>query len=127
MAEHGTFYWNELMTADPEAAAAFFGKLVGWEVDKMTMPEGEYRVMKLGGKPAGGIMGRPPGVPDHVPPHWLSYLAVSDVDAACATTMAEGGKTIRPPFDVPGVGRIAIIADPTGAVLGIITPVPRPG
>jgi predicted enzyme related to lactoylglutathione lyase len=59
-----------------------------------------------------------------MPPHWMTYVAVDDVDGAVRTTREAGGTVHREPFDVEGVGRIAIIADPTGAVLGIMTPVP---
>ena len=70
----------------------------------------------------GGIMGMAPGLPPGVPPHWTSYLAVDDVDAGVASLRKLGGHVIREPWDVPGVGRIAIVTDPQGAVLGLITP-----
>ena len=57
-----------------------------------------------------------------MPPHWFTYVAHSDVDAAVKENEAAGGQTMRPGFDVPDVGRIAIICDPTGAVVGIMTP-----
>jgi hypothetical protein len=59
----------------------------------------------------------PPGVP----PHWFSYIEVDDVDARTAKVKASGGQVMREPFDIPGVGRIAIIADATGAHVGIMT------
>ena len=57
-----------------------------------------------------------------MPTQWLSYFAVDDVDAAAETTRAQGGHVHRAPWNVPGVGRIAIVADPAGAVAGLITP-----
>jgi predicted enzyme related to lactoylglutathione lyase len=125
MATHGAFYWNELMTTDPVAAAAFFKGLIGYDVSEMPMPDGDggtYRVLMKDGKPMGGIMGMAPGLPPGVPPHWTSYLAVDDVDASTANLRKLGGHVIRAPWDVPGVGRIAIVTDPQGAVLGLITP-----
>ncbi len=120
---HGEFYWNELMTHDVEAAKAFFSATVGWSFDGMAMPDaGTYWVAKQGDKPVGGIMGMVPGVPAGTPPHWIGYLAVDDIDARLARVASAGGQICRPVFDVPGVGRIAIIADPTGAVMGWITP-----
>jgi predicted enzyme related to lactoylglutathione lyase len=118
MAQHGSFYWNELMTADPAAAASFFVALTGCRIDTMAMPEGDYRVMMLGDKPAGGIMTLAPGMPEG----WFSYMAVDDVDAACAKVEELGGKIHKQPFEVAGVGRIAIVADPTGSPLGLIRP-----
>ena len=61
-------------------------------------------------------------VPPGVPPHWFSYLEVDDVDTRIAGVEANGGKVIRQPFDIPDVGRIAILADPTGAPIGWMTP-----
>lgn len=127
MPDHGSFYWNELLTSDAPAAVAFFERVAGWKAEPMEMPEGTYHVMMLNGRPAGGIMGATPDMPAESIGHWMSYLAVDDVDASCGTISSAGGVVCRAPWDVPGVGRIAIVADPTGAVLGIITPVPMPG
>jgi uncharacterized protein len=118
VSQHGSFYWNELITPDPAAAATFYATLTGCRIELMPMPEGEYRVMKLGDRPTGGIMGLAPGMPEG----WFSYMAVTDVDDACARTRALGGSVHRDPFEVPGVGRIAIVGDPTGCMLGLITP-----
>jgi predicted enzyme related to lactoylglutathione lyase len=122
---HGHFHWNELMTRDAEGAEAFFRDLMGWEVETMPMPEGVYRVMKVDGRPVGGIMAMPSTMPSGTPSHWGSYLEVENVDQAAKRTSELGGTVHRPPWDIPGVGRVAIIADPSGAVLGLITPEPR--
>lgn len=120
---HGEFYWNELMTQDVEKAKTFFSDTIGWTFDGMPMPDiGMYWVAKQGDKPVGGIMAMVPEVPAGTPPHWISYLAVDDIDARLTRLTAAGGQVCRPAFDVPGVGRIAIVADPTGAVMGWITP-----
>jgi uncharacterized protein len=121
---HGAFYWNELMTNDVEQAKTFFATTVGWEFEGMNMADaGTYWVAKADGKPVGGIMDMTGIVPPGVPPHWMSYLEVDDVDARLAQVASAGGNVIRPPFDIAGVGRIAILADPTGAVMGWMTPV----
>jgi predicted enzyme related to lactoylglutathione lyase len=123
---HGNFYWNELMTSDPEGATAFYSALVGWEVVAMPMPGADgqtYWVMKNDGKPVGGIMAMPPGMPAGIPPHWSSYVAVADVDASAKRVTELGGMVHKPPFDIPEVGRMAVIGDPTGAVIHLITPV----
>jgi len=86
------------------------------------MPSGTYWVAKIGGKPVGGIL--PMSGPDFdgVPEQWMAYLAVDHVDARHKKATAAGAKVMREPFDVPMVGRIAIIKDPGGAVIGWMTP-----
>ncbi len=124
---HGEFYWNELMTHDVEKAKAFFTETVGWSFEGMAMPEGfTYWVAKLGDKPVGGVMSMLPDMPPGTPSHWLSYLNVADIDTQLTRITPAGGQILRSAFDVAGVGRIAIIADPTGAVMGWITPVDCP-
>lgn len=129
MADHGKFHWNELMTNDVEAAKAFYAKVAGWTSEEMDMPEGgKYTVAMAGGEPAGGIMDmKQTQAPDGTPPHWFAYIAVDDVDARVAATKEAGGQVVMEPFDVEGVGRIAIIMDPTGAAVGIMTPAPQEG
>ena len=122
---HGKVWWNELNTRDVEGAKAYYAATLGWSFDTMPMPEtgGDYTVAKMGDQMVGGmfdITGMP-GM-DEVPPHWFTYFAVDDVDAAAAATEAAGGSIQRPSFDVEGVGRIAIVQDPTGAMLGLMTP-----
>ncbi|MEM8915209.1 MAG: VOC family protein, partial [Pseudomonadota bacterium] len=75
-----------------------------------------------GEKPAGGLMGMDGPQFDGLAAHWMSYLSVDDVDARVAKMAAAGGEVVRPAFNVPGVGRIAMIKDPGGAVLGVMTP-----
>ena len=120
---HGNFYWNELMTRDVEQAKKFYGATIGWTFDAMPMPDGTYWVAKLDGKPVGGIF--PLNAPQFkgVPEHWMSYLAVDNVDARVKKAIAAGAKVMREPWDVPGVGRIAMLQEPGGAGIGWITPV----
>jgi predicted enzyme related to lactoylglutathione lyase len=113
------------MTRDVEGAKAFYGETVGWQFDAMPMAEGTYWVCKDGDKAVGGIFDMSPPEFANIPPHWFAYLAVDDVAARTAKATAVGGELMRPLFDVPGVGRIAILKDPTGAVLGWITPTPQ--
>ena len=89
------------------------------------MADGAYLVCKDGDQPVGGIMNISDARFEGVPAQWFAYLAVDDVDARVEQATAAGAQLMRPIFDVPGVGRIAILKDPTGAGLGWITPAPR--
>jgi len=122
---HGHFYWNELLTHDVERAKRFYGETIGWTFEPMPMPDGAtYWVGKLGDRSAAGIF--PTNRPGYegVPERWMSYLAVDDVDARVKQAVAAGAKLMRPIFDVPGVGRIAILTEPGGAGVGWMTPPP---
>lgn len=124
MTPHGRFAWNELNTHDAEAAKTFYAAAIGWTFDSMPMADGgTYWIAKAGGEAAGGIftMSDPgfAGVPDH----WLAYLEVDDVDKRSAGVAALGGKLLREPWTIPGVGRIAIVRAPGGEVMGWITSV----
>jgi hypothetical protein len=123
MADHGTFYWNELMTRDPKTAKKFYEKTIGWTFEEMPMAGGgTYVVAKAGDRPAGGIFDTTGTDMANLPEHWLSYLAVDDIDARCAKAKAAGGTIVREPFEVPGVGRIAVIRQPGGGMVGWMTP-----
>lgn len=116
---HGAFSWSELATTDTAAAATFYSGLFGWTVKEMGAEMGDYRVANVGDTGVAGIMSMPPGAPP-MPPHWGCYVTVDDVDATLAQCAALGGKTVMPPMDIPGVGRMAVIQDPQGAVLSIM-------
>src|SRR5215475_12460080 len=127
MADNATFYWNELVTPDVEGAKKFYQSVLGWTVEEMPMPDGHtYSVMKANGKPACGIMstaatGMHEEGEDEADSQWVAYIHVADVDAAVKKVEAAGGGVIKPCFDVPGVGRIAVVEDSTGAVIGMMT------
>jgi hypothetical protein len=125
MSEHGTFHWNELLTRDVEKAKKFYGDVIGWSFESMQSPMGTYWVAKMGDKAVGGMFPLVSPQFDGVPEAWMSYLAVDDVDTRVKKATAVGAKLMRPIFDIPGVGRIAILTEPGGAGIGWITPVPR--
>jgi predicted enzyme related to lactoylglutathione lyase len=125
MTAHGSFHWNELVTRDVEKAKKFYGGTIGWTFDGMPMPDGTYWVAKMGDQPVGGLFPIAGPQWEGVPEHWMSYLAVDDVDARVKKAQAAGAKLMRPAFDIPGVGRIAILTEPGGAGIGWITPVPK--
>lgn len=120
---HGSFVWNELYTRDVEAAKAFYAAAIGWTFEGMPMPHQNriYWMAKLEGKPVAGILDMRGIVPDDVPPHWLGYLEVDDIDRRVAEIEKHGGSILRQPFDVPGFGRIAIVADAAGAFMAWVT------
>ncbi len=114
----GAFCWDELVTRDPEKAAAYYGELFGWRTEKVDMgPIGFYWLFKRDGKDAGGMMKLPPNVPS--PPFWLAYVAVADVDATAAQAKKLGGQIHAPPQDIPNVGRFSVIADSIGASIAL--------
>ena len=126
MAENGTFYWNELVTTDVDAAKDFYADAVGWQYDAMDMGEGgTYWMVMIDGKPAAGLMTIPADMPADTPPYWRSYLAVDDVDAAVDRARSGGAEILMGPFDIPGVGRIAALRDPQGAGISIMNPAPK--
>lgn len=123
--EHGPFVWYELITTDPAAAGAFYSALAGWRLSDAGMPGMDYTIASTGGPGTGvaGLMPRPPELADRgIPPHWMGYVAVADVDATVAEAEAMGGRLIDPPMDIPEVGRMAVIADPQGAAIALIAP-----
>ncbi len=123
MTSHGSFHWSELLTKDAERAKKFYGQTIGWNFDAMPMPDGAtYWVAKMGDKPVGGLFPtNRPGM-EAMPQTWMSYLAVDDVDTRVKKATAAGAKLMRPIFDIPNIGRIAILTEPGGAGVGWITP-----
>lgn len=114
----GAMIWNELNTKEPEKAARFYGKVLGVEVETMNDPM-PYRVLKVDGRPVAGILKTTPDMGDF-PSSWDVYFACSDVDATVEKAIAAGGKALREPFDIPDVGRMAVLQDPQGAVFEVI-------
>jgi uncharacterized protein len=127
MPAHGTFVWNELHTRDVERAKRFYADTLGWTYDGMPMPDGSgtYWVAKAGEAFAGGLFDIRDHRFDGMPEHWLCYIETDDVDARCAKAKAAGGQVYREPWDIPGVGRIAILGDPGGAGIGFMTSASR--
>ena len=120
----GRFVWFELMTTDVAGAKAFYKQVIGFETEPFPMGDGTYEMWKTpNGTNIGGIMVLPEEAKAMgAPPHWLGNLCVANVDAAVAKAKAHGAAVHMGPFDVPSVGRVAIIADPTGAHLALYQP-----
>jgi predicted enzyme related to lactoylglutathione lyase len=112
--EPGTPTWNEVVTPDVPAAVAFYTEVLGMSGAEQDMGEaGTYTVLSNAvGRQVAGAMNPPM---EGVPPHWNIYFNVDDVDATVTRAVELGGSSVAPAFDVPGVGRMAMVADPQGA------------
>lgn len=110
----GAIGWPELLTTDPEAAAVFYAAVFGWTTQTMPMDSGPYYVANVAERPQAGIMLRPE---EAIPPVWMFYVTVHDLEAATARVAARGGTVEVPIMDIPNVGRFAGVVDPQGAML----------
>ena len=121
MKTHGAVGWCDLMTDDVDKARDFYTSVIGWDIEVMDVGKGPYTVFKAGGRPVAGLMAkRPEGPAADAPTMWTSYVTVDDVDARAARVADAGGTVLAGPMDIPTVGRMAIVRDPTGGVIGII-------
>jgi len=115
MEQHfGHFVWRELMTDNVERARAFYTALLGWKWEGMPKGEPTYWVAKVDGRGVGGVMTLPEGVPM---PCWGTYVSVENIDRVCEAASSQGGKIELLPKSIPGVGSIAAVQDPQGAVI----------
>lgn len=112
--------WTDLSTTDVAGAEQFYGELLGWNVRHTETPMGAYLIGMVGDHEVAGMMARPPETAG-APSTWTVYCRVDDIDAVVAHAAVAGGSVLQAPFDVPGGNRVAMIADPTGAVLGLMS------
>jgi predicted enzyme related to lactoylglutathione lyase len=117
----GSLCWADLSTPDQETAAAFYRKLFGWEVSAGEHDTSGYLHIKNGEQFIGGI---PPSAHrnPNAPPHWMLYFLVDDCDASAAKSKELGANIYMGPMTMEGVGRMAIVADPQGAVFALFQP-----
>lgn len=127
MTAHGAFHWNELMTRDRAKAKDFYGKTLGWTFEDMQMPDVVYTIIRSGDEMVGGMIEMEGPAFEGLPDHWMSYIAVDDVDKRIQALKDAGGTVLREPWDAEGVGRIATVADPGGAAQGWMTPAESSG
>lgn len=124
---HGDFVWYELMTDDAAAARRFYSGLVGWDIETSASGETDYRMISSGRGPIAGLMPLTAEMQQGgARPMWAGYIMVDDVDDSAAAIEAAGGTIHMPPWDIPGVGRAAFVADPQGAPIYIMRPTPPP-
>ena len=125
----GMFIWYELMSPDADSATAFYGSVIGWTIDAQNpakVGDMDYRMIgRSDGGSAGGVLALSASMlAEGAQPGWLGYLHVADVDAAAREIVAQGGAILMPVQTMPGVGRMAMLGDPQGAPVYIMTPTP---
>lgn len=116
--EPGSIIWNELATRDTDAAVDFYGDVLGWSGETADMDGARYTTFQVGDRPVAGMLAMGEEWGD-VPPHWMTYFAVSDVDATVAKVTELGGAVMVPPTDM-AVGRFAVVSDPQGATFSVM-------
>lgn len=120
----GRFVWHELHTGDRAKAQKFYTQLLGWQVKDVPMGPGDaYGLCTLGGSDVAGITKSM--APANVPPHWLQYIHVDDVDSYANKAKELGGKVMQPPMDIPSIGRFSVIVDPQGASFALFKGAPQ--
>lgn len=123
MSDHNPFIWQELVTSDQEASGAFFSKLLGWNLKQVDAGAfGTYTLFQKEGQDIAGMMSPTPDTPGKGS-YWHSYIEVEDIDNCAKQAIALGGKVLVTPHDVPDVGRICAVSDPTGATVHLMQPV----
>ncbi len=123
MTERDAIWWHELNCWDADAAMIFYARTLGWRFEKVRLPSGEiYHVAYRQGRPVCGIFALDASAHAGIPAHWMTYLAVDDLDACLKETGRAGGRTMRAPASLPGVGRLAVVVDAADAIIGLIEP-----
>ena len=116
-------WWHELNTWEPDQARHFYSVTLSWDFQPTTLPDGtRYWVAHKEGRAVGGIFQLTEPDFRGIPAHWMTYLAVDDITAAQARAEEAGGEILRPAFRLPGVGRLSVVSDTSGAVIGLIEP-----
>ena len=115
----GRFVWHEQVSPDPKQAQDFYTQLFGWGTEAFKPGEVDYTMISSGGQSHGGFGKAMEGAP---PPHWLSHVAVENLEETVERAKSAGGRLAAGPFEVSDVGRIAIIADPQGAYVSAYEP-----
>jgi predicted enzyme related to lactoylglutathione lyase len=117
----GRFVWHELMTRDVPGAKKFYSKLMGWKLQPWPL-DPAYTVCHADSRPVAGIMQISPDMPAEAQSNWLQYIGTRDVDGTADAAVRAGGSIVKPPGEIPGAGRYAVLKDPQGAVFAIIDP-----
>jgi uncharacterized protein len=120
LADPGEWIWSSLITSDPDADAAFYQALFGYEVFELPTSQGAgHLILASGGYARASVNSRPASRPNMYP-HWLNYVRVEDATASAAKVVALGGRVLVAPRPSRDGGKIALVADPLGAPLGLL-------
>ena len=123
MSTHGRVIWSELNSHDPEAAKSFLAETLGWAFEDMPLAGGgTYGIIKSGEHRVGGLFRLDGQEFEAVSDHWLTYVAVDDVDSRLSGALEAGATILRNPWTIPGVGRMAILRAPGSGVMAWMTP-----
>jgi uncharacterized protein len=120
--EEGAFLWNELVSTDLVKSLAFLNTVVGNDSEEMASSGGNYFLIKADGRLVAGAMPMSADWPAGTPSHWATYFMTDDVDGKAERAKSLGGSVIAEPNDMPGVGRMAVLLDSTGAIFSIMKP-----
>lgn len=117
----GEICWRELATKDLKKAMDFYSQLFDWNLQQTKVTPMDYKEIIIYDVAFGGMMEINESWGENPPPsHWNCYIAVEDADETVEKIKAEGGSVNHGPFDAPGIGRMAMVADPSGAPFAII-------
>lgn len=111
----GEFCWETLVAKDTTRAKQFYGEVFGWQALDAPMP-----LFTVDGTPDGMVADFQTA--QNMPPCWITYVVIQDLPAMRERATKLGGNVLVPKIDVPGVGSFALVADPTGGVLGLFEP-----
>ncbi|MFF8413186.1 VOC family protein [Streptomyces omiyaensis] len=115
----GTPVWNELLTYETATVGKFYRTVFGYEIAPVVSPDFDYATLHVDGRPVASLHGVGESLPRDRGPHWMTYFEVDDADAAAALVAELGGQVLRPPRDGTA-GRLALVADPEGAVFTLV-------
>jgi uncharacterized protein len=113
----GIFSWNELMTRDADVSSKFYSALFGWTREDAEMEGVTYSTFETGERPVGGMITLPPEM-ESMPTMWIGYVTVENLEASLAKAVELGAQVHKQITNIP-LGRVAIIADPHGALIGL--------
>ncbi len=119
--EHNAVCWYELTTNDPQKAGRFYSELLGWQTVAQPMGDFVYTLFRKEAQDKAGMFQLTEDMAG-VQPFWLIYFGVDNCDAKTAKAKSLGAEVVRPPTDIPGIGRFSILADPQGAAFAMIQP-----
>jgi predicted enzyme related to lactoylglutathione lyase len=130
-ADVGTVWWSEIVSPNPAQSRAFYSSVVGWTPkivaaeDQSRAPnagEAEYTLFVQDGNEVAGANQLDSKDPAAARPGWLTYIQVVNVDTAVEQALKNGGRLLKAPYDATGIGRMAVVADPDGIPVGLVTP-----